>query len=240
MPPSWLSRLSIGQKLAVSFGLIVILLIGSFSATLVYLSRVNSYVDRHQRITIPGVVTASEMLRNLAEMQIYMHHLLEHQAAAEQATSLTTIADIERRTLTALDIYQTNHAARTHPVLYGMLQQHGRGDLADEESRTIVAIADGMSALHAQREDIATSGSRRTKPPAETESVYEKTAAGAYDHTSPDLSDLHANRRHLLIRLREMTDQFPLDDILRIRKTEQVFHSAAKYSGQSKRNCCGG
>ncbi|NOT95413.1 MAG: hypothetical protein HOP00_03785, partial [Nitrospira sp.] len=98
MPASWLSRLSIGQKLALSFGLIVILLICSFSATLVYLSRVNSYVDRHQRITIPGVVTASEMLRNLSDIQTHMHHLLEHQAAAEQATSLKTIADIEHRT----------------------------------------------------------------------------------------------------------------------------------------------
>ena len=32
MPASWLSRLSNGQKLALSFGLIVIVLIGSFSA----------------------------------------------------------------------------------------------------------------------------------------------------------------------------------------------------------------
>ena len=57
-PPGFIARLSIGKKLAVAFGLILLLLIGSFSATLVYLSRVNSYVDRHQRITIPGVVTA--------------------------------------------------------------------------------------------------------------------------------------------------------------------------------------
>jgi hypothetical protein len=55
-PVGWIARLSIGQKLAVSFGIILILLIGSFVAMLVYLSRVNGYVDRHQRITIPGVV----------------------------------------------------------------------------------------------------------------------------------------------------------------------------------------
>ncbi|MDP1946128.1 MAG: ATP-binding protein [Nitrospirota bacterium] len=181
MPASWLSRLSIGQKLAVSFGLIVMLLIGSFSATLVYLSRVNSYVDRHQRITIPGVVTASEMLRNLSDMQTHMHHLLEHQVAADKAISLTAIAEIEHRTLTALDIYRTTHAARTHPVLYGMLQQHGRGDLADEESRTIVAIADGMSALRAQREVIETASRQRTKSLSSAEPLYERTAAKAAD-----------------------------------------------------------
>ncbi|NOT96878.1 MAG: HAMP domain-containing protein [Nitrospira sp.] len=190
MPPSWLSRLSIGQKLALSFGLIVIVLIGSFSATLVYLSRVNSYVDRHQRITIPGVVTASGMLRDLSDMQIHMHHLLEHQDAGGQAISLNAIAEIEHRTLSALDIYQTNHAARTHPVLYGMLQHHGRGDLADEENRTIVAIADGISALRAQREDIETASRRRTKPPAETESLYEQTAAKIADAIA-SLIDIH-------------------------------------------------
>lgn len=177
----WIARLSIGQKLAISFSLIVILLIGSFSATLIYLSRVNSYVDRHQRITIPGVVTASEMLRNLFDMQTHMHHLLEHQAAAAQAISLKTITDIEHRTLTALDTYQATHAARTHPVLYGMLQQHGRGDLADEESLTIVAIADGMSALRAQREDIETVTGRRPKSLSGTEPLYEQTAAKTAD-----------------------------------------------------------
>ena len=190
MPASWLSRLSIGQKLALSFGLIVMLLIGSFSATLVYLSRVNSYVDRHQRITIPGVVTASEMLRNLFDMQTHLHHLLEHQDAAAQAISLKTIADIEHRTLTALDTYQATHAARTHPILYGMLQQHGRGDLADEENLTIVAIADGMSALRAQREDIETAGGRRTKNLADTESLYEQTAAKIADAIA-SLIDIH-------------------------------------------------
>ena len=67
-PLGWIARLSIGKKLVVAFGLILLLLIGSFSATLVYLSRVNSYVDRHQRITIPGVITASEMLRNVSDI----------------------------------------------------------------------------------------------------------------------------------------------------------------------------
>lgn len=176
MPASWLSRLSIGKKLALSFSLILILLIGSLGASFFYLSRVNSYVDRHQRITIPGVVTASEMLRNLTDMQTHMHHLLEHQNTAEQTVSLKAIAEIEHRTVTALDTYQASLAARTHPVLYGMLQQHGRGDLADQESQTIVAIVDGMSALRAQREDLDAATRQRAKNLSNAEPAYEQTA----------------------------------------------------------------
>ena len=152
MPVRWLSRLSIGTKLALSFSVILVLLIGSLSVSFFYLSRVNSYVERHKRITIPAVVTASEMLRNLSDMQTHMHHLLDHQNNAEQTISLKAIADIEHRTLTTLDTYHAAHAVQTHPVLYGMLKQHGQGGLADQENQTIVAIADGMSALRAQRE----------------------------------------------------------------------------------------
>jgi len=187
---NWIARLSIGKKLALSFSIILILLIGSLSASLFYLSRVNSYVDRHQRITIPGVVTASEMLRNLFDMQTHMHHLLEHQDAADQAIGLKAIAEIEHRTLTALDTYQTAHAARTHPVLYGMLRQHGRGDLADQENHTIVAIADGMSALRAQREDIEAATRQRAKNLSYAEPVYEQTATKTADAIA-SLIELH-------------------------------------------------
>jgi len=176
MPPSWLSRLSIGKKLALSFSLILILLIGSLSASFFYLSRVNRYVERHQRITIPSVISASEMLRNLSDMQTHMHHFLEHQNTAEQTISLKAIAEIERRTFTALDTYQATHAARTHPVLYAMLQQHGRGDLADQESQTIVAIADGVSALRTQREDLEAATRQRAKNLSNAEPVFEQTA----------------------------------------------------------------
>jgi hypothetical protein len=179
MSGGWLSRLSIGKKLALSFSIIALLLIGSLGASLVYLSRVNSYVDRHQRITIPGVVTASEMLRHLADLHLHMHHVVEHQATMPQA-GLAAIAEIERRILAALDTYQAAHAARTHPILYGMLQAHGRADLAEEESRAIVAIADGMSALRAQREDIE-AARRRNQPLSAAESAYEQVAAKTED-----------------------------------------------------------
>ena len=186
----WLARLSIGKKLALSFSLILILLIGSLSASFFYLSRVNRYVERHQRITIPSVVTASEMLRNLSDMQTHMHHLHEHQNPAEQTISLNAIVEIEHRTLTALDTYQASHAIRTHPVLYGMLQQHGRGDLADQESQTIVAIADGMSALRAQREDLEAATRQSAKNLSNAEPVYEQTTTKTADAIA-SLIELH-------------------------------------------------
>ena len=55
----------------------------------------NSYVERHQRITIPGVIAASELLRNLSDMQTHMHHLLDHQSSAEQTIIPKVIAEIE-------------------------------------------------------------------------------------------------------------------------------------------------
>ena len=186
----WIARLSIGKKLALSFSLILILLIGSLSASFFYLSRVNSYVERHKRITIPGVIAASEILRNLSDMQTHMHHFLQHQNTAEQTISLKAIAEIEHRTLTALDTYQATHAARTHPVLYGMLQQHGRGDLADQESQTIVAIADGMSALRAQREDFEAATRQGAKNLSSAEPVYEQTATKTADAIA-SLIELH-------------------------------------------------
>jgi signal transduction histidine kinase len=176
MPASWLSRLSIGTKLALSFSVILALLIGSVSVSFFYLSRVNSYVERHKRITIPAVVTASELLRNLSDMQTHMHHVLDHQNNTEQTISLKAIADLERRTLATLDTYQAAHAVRTHPVLYGMLQQHGQGDLADQENQTIVAIADGMSALRAQREDLEVATREGAKNLSNAEASYEQTA----------------------------------------------------------------
>lgn len=189
MSAGWLARLSIGKKLALSFSVIFALLIGSLGASLVYLSRVNSYVDRHQRITIPGVVTASEMVRDLAEIQRHMHHVLEHTATTPRAAGFTALAKIERRMMAALDIYQANHAARTHPVLYDMLQQHGRGDLAEEENRIIVAIADGVSALRAQREDFEAERGQDASLPA-AEFAYDQIA-GKTEEAVVSLIEIH-------------------------------------------------
>ncbi len=177
----WIAHLSIGKKLALSFSLILILLIGSLGASFFHLSRVSSYVDRPQRITVPGVVTASEMLRNLSDMQTHMHQLLEHQRPAAQTASLKALAEIEHRTLAALDTYQTAHAARTHPVLYGMLQQHGQGDLADQKNQTIITITKGLSALRTQREDFEAAARQQAKHLSPGAPLYQQTAATITD-----------------------------------------------------------
>src|SRR5215467_143645 len=150
MPGGWISRLSIGQKLVLSFSLILILLAGSLSAILFYLSRVNSYVERHQRITVPGVVTAFDILKNVSHMQTHMHHLLEHRPIADSRSILSAVSGIEQQVLGALDTYRRSHAARTHPILFGMLTHHGRVDLADEEDQTMTVIADGLNSLVGQ------------------------------------------------------------------------------------------
>ncbi len=190
MPGGWISRLSIGQKLVLSFSLILILLAGSLSAILFYLSRVNSYVERHQRITVPGVVTASEILRNVGRMQTHIHHLLEHRQAVDAASILAAVAELERQTLAALDTYRQSHAARMHPVLFGMLTQHGRIDLADREDQTIELITDGLRTLAAQREQIRTLLTQPSAAPIPAEPAYERTAA-AIEAAVVTLVDVH-------------------------------------------------
>ncbi len=179
VPGEWIGRLSIGLKLAVLFGVIVVLLVGGFTATLAYLSRVNGYLDRHQRITIPAIVAASEMLRNVGNMQTGMHHVLEFPMGNGRAASLHAVTESERRALAVLDVYQATHAVRTHPVLYGMLQGHGRVDLVEQESQTIVAIADGLTSLRVQREAIDAALSKTTSA----------MAGAAYEHAVTQTQD---------------------------------------------------
>src|SRR5262245_9621121 len=177
MTGGWISRLSIGQKLAFSFGLILILLAGSLSAILFYLSRVNSYVDRHQRITVPAVVTASQILRNVGQMQTEMHHLLDHQGAADRPATLAQLSTLEEHTFSELEVYGNSHAARTHPILFGMLTHHGRVDLADQEDRATAAIATGLNSMRDQRQVIERLLDHPRGSYLEVESAYERSAA---------------------------------------------------------------
>jgi signal transduction histidine kinase len=171
----WIGRLSIGQKLAASFGVMVLLLIVGSTITLTYLSRVNSYVDRYLRITVPGMIAASEMLQHVGEMQIAMHHVLEERIDSERSAGFLAMAKLESNTFTTLDFYRKTHAARTHPILYGMLQYHGRVDLSEQEEQVLLAIADGLTSLRDQRGRLVTGMSELL--PAKAESAYEYMAA---------------------------------------------------------------
>jgi signal transduction histidine kinase len=189
----WISRLSIGQKLVVSFSLILLLLAVSLSAILIYVSRVNSYVDRHQRITIPGVVTASEILRNLGQLQSHLHRLVEHRKSTDAGPTLATIARLERQTLEAIETYRQRHAARTHPILFGMLMHHGRGDLANQEDRAIETITVNLTALTELRQQVESRLAEPTADPTALAAVGQAyhSAAAAVEEAVVTLIDVH-------------------------------------------------
>ncbi|MDR4479884.1 MAG: ATP-binding protein [Nitrospira sp.] len=136
----WLHDRSIGQKFFISFGVILSLLALSLTALLLYLSRINSYVDRHKRITVPAIVTAAAMQRSTYEMNLALHLFLEQITRANEADTLTQLNSHADRIRRSLDLYRSTHAARTHPILLGMLTQHQRMDLADQEDRAIAQI----------------------------------------------------------------------------------------------------
>ena len=73
----WFRHLSIGQKLLISFGLIFSLLALSLTALLFYLAKINSYVDRHKRITVPAIVTAANMRREAYDIKLALHSSTE-------------------------------------------------------------------------------------------------------------------------------------------------------------------
>ena len=56
-----------------------------------------------------------------------------------------------------LTLYKGTHAARTHPVLYGMLADHHRLDLAEQEDRAIEDIGAALRtlAMHLNRIETA-------------------------------------------------------------------------------------
>ena len=155
-PTGWFRHLSIGQKLLISFGLILSLLALSLTALLFYLARINSYVDRHKRITVPAIVTAANMRREAYDIKLALH--TSDQRTTSEPRDLS--AHLERhlselsRTLT---LYKGTHAARTHPVLYSMLADHHRLDLAEQEDRAIEDIGAALRsmAMHLHRIETA-------------------------------------------------------------------------------------
>lgn len=162
VPINWFRHLTIEKKFLLSFSLIFTLLIFSLAAILVYLSRVNSYVDRHQRITVPAVVTAVTTQQIFFHMLEQVHRLLEHEPQIEQVATLARLEQMLSQTTTSIDNYRVSHAARTHPVLFGMLTQHQRMDLANIEDRTMDDITAALTRLSEYQRTIATQLSRAT------------------------------------------------------------------------------
>ena len=156
----WFRHLSIGQKLLLSFGLILSLLALSLTALLFYLARINSYVDRHKRITVPAIVTAANMRREAYDLRLALHSSDLRTPAEKKEFSALLDGHISKL-LQSLKLYQGTHAARTHPVLYGMLADHHRLDLAEQENRAIENIAASLSALTAHLDQFQSSDADR-------------------------------------------------------------------------------
>ena len=76
-PLAWFRRLTLAQKFLVSFGSLLFLLGLSLAAILFYLSKINSYVERHNRITVPAVVTAANVRQTVLQMNLVVTSL-EH------------------------------------------------------------------------------------------------------------------------------------------------------------------
>jgi signal transduction histidine kinase len=140
-PRSWLRRLTLGQKLLTAFGLLSFLLMLSLIAILFYLNRINSYVERHNRITIPAVLTAAEMREMVYRGNAVANAALEGRDVKSSDATHAQLKEMTALILAHLNLYRDVHAVQTHPILYGMLRRHGQGALADEEAATLNEIA---------------------------------------------------------------------------------------------------
>lgn len=138
---TWLGRLTLGQKFLLSFGLLMTLLGLSLAAILFYLSHINSYIERHKRITVPAITTAADMRRQAVEMHIALRAFLGQPAGRQHDKTARLLPLMAAALLKDLETYRTTHAARTHPVLFRMLTEHRRTDLADQEERAVQDIA---------------------------------------------------------------------------------------------------
>ncbi|TAJ07333.1 MAG: HAMP domain-containing protein [Nitrospirae bacterium] len=144
---TWFRHLTIGQKLLVSFGILLLLLGLSLSAILFYLARINSYVERHDRITVPAIVSATDMRRRIYEMTLLLHSLRENRSDVDRRNTLDGMQRLESDTRSALAFYRTTHTARTHPVLFRMLTQHGQAAMADLEDHALDETAKLLEAF---------------------------------------------------------------------------------------------
>ncbi len=144
---SVLHRLTIGQKLLLFFGVLLALLALSMAGLLFYLSRVNSYVHRHQINTIPGVVTAAEIQQHVFRMHTLAHRLLDAQPSPERPAMLARLEALEARIRASTEVYRDAHAAGRHPTLRDMLTAHGRADLIEQEEAILTGLAAGLDRM---------------------------------------------------------------------------------------------
>ena len=144
---TWFQRLTLGQKFLSIFAFLLLLLGLSLAAVLFYLSRINSYVERHNRITVPAMSAAADMRHHLYEMSSHAHALFEEVNSRDRQEMMRELLRHEAELNNELQDYRSKHPARKHPILYDMLIKHGRVDLADQEDRALREITDHLEEL---------------------------------------------------------------------------------------------
>lgn len=179
---TWLHRLTLGQKFLAAFTILLLLLGLSLAAILFYLSRINSYVERHKRITVPAISTAADMQERLFQMTLGAHLLFEPGSAERRADTLDQLSRRAEEITKALDYYRATHAARTHPILFRMLTQHDQAGLADQEDQALHEIAARLGEFSTTLKQIADQlGAER-----ETEARRSLTQADAHSQRLTD------------------------------------------------------
>lgn len=145
--PSWFRNLTLSRKFFVSCCALLGLLSLTLAAGLFYLSKINSYVDRHQRITVPAVVTAATIQRTALEAMLVLHRFLERPGTQRAEDARERLDELMAAATRDFELYRSRHAARTHPILYGMLVEHGQVALADQEDAALTDIGGLLPSL---------------------------------------------------------------------------------------------
>jgi len=109
-PTGWFRHLSIGQKFLASFGLILTLLALSLTVLLFYLTRINTYVDRQKRITVPAIVTAANMQRDSDDLKLALHLHSERDSSESLKDTVTELDRYSTAIKTSLDLYNGTQA----------------------------------------------------------------------------------------------------------------------------------
>lgn len=187
-PLAWFRRLTLAQKFLASFGSLLLLLALSLAAILFYLAKINSYVERHNRITVPAVVTAANMRQTTYQMNVALASLAPGSSMEERNALFTRLQQDESRVRESLVFYRTTHAARTHPVLFGMLTRHHQVALADQEDQLLDRMFAVLDRISSQREKLSDAFLHAAHPESAPASI---TAAQAfYDQLAAALTSL--------------------------------------------------
>jgi signal transduction histidine kinase len=187
-PLAWFRRLTLAQKFLVSFGSLLVLLGLSLAAILFYLSKINSYVERHNRITVPAVVSAANMRQTAFQMNLSLTSLERDSSLQAQNAVFTRLKQDESSVRKTLAFYRATHAARTHPVLFGMLTRHNQVALADQEERLLDRTSSLLDDIASHREALAASSQRVLSP--ESSAATFKEAQALYEQLTETLTTL--------------------------------------------------